>query len=190
MAIESDGTIILRSLQDPSAFMQIFERHVREIGRFLRRRVDQTTADDLTSEVFVVAFRARRRYREGSHDARPWLYGIASNLVRNHARSERAALTAVSRLNAEPAHREAEPLSILLERTLEPFVAEALLRLTPADREVLLLFAWGDLSYGEIASALSTPVGTVRSRLNRARRTVRSHLESSVGTAPQEACNG
>lgn len=164
--VTDDGEAIVRSGRDADAFVPVFERHFDAIHRYLRRRLRSDVADELASETFVAAFDARRRY-DGSPDARPWLYGIATNLLRRHLRTEerrwRAYVRAVGPADAPEAETDLA-------------VATALGALGAEDRDTLLLYAWGDLSYEEIASALRLPVGTVRSRLNRARAQTRALL--------------
>jgi RNA polymerase sigma factor (sigma-70 family) len=173
----SDGDVIARSVRDPEAFVTLFERHFREIHRYLARRVGAEPADDLAAEVFAQAFRVRARYRAETADARPWLYGIAANLLFKHRRGEARRLRALARsrpaadeLDLDGAHARADAAA------LGPRVAAALRAMEPRDREVLLLFAWAELTYTEIATALAIPTGTVRSRLNRARARMRREL--------------
>jgi RNA polymerase sigma factor (sigma-70 family) len=183
----SDGEIIACSLHDPDAFVALFERHFAELHRYLARRVGAELADDLAAETFAQAFRVRVRYRPLTPDARPWLYGIAANLLFKHRRGEARRLRALARARSEVAHDDAESA---LERVdaaaLAPRVAAALRGLAPRDREVLLLFAWAELGYAEIGVALAIPVGTVRSRLNRARAQVQRELgDDDEGAAPR-----
>ncbi|HTE62147.1 MAG TPA: RNA polymerase sigma factor [Solirubrobacteraceae bacterium] len=173
----SDGDIIAGSLHDPDAFVALFERHFRELHRYLARRVGGELADDLAAEAFAEAFRVRGRYRPLTPDARPWLYGIAANLLFKHRRGEARRLRALARTRGELAHDDADgALERVDAAALAPRVAAALRGLAPRDREVLLLFAWAELGYAEIAVALAIPVGTVRSRLSRARAQVRREL--------------
>jgi RNA polymerase sigma-70 factor (ECF subfamily) len=169
---DSDASVIARSLADPEEFATIFERHFDEIHRYLRRRYPQA-ADELAAEVFTAAFDARGRYRALGDSARPWLYGIASHMLARRRRSERRALRAYARSGGrlEPvpddfadaiARADAERRSVRL--------AGALAQLNGEDRDALLLYALVDLSYEEVAFALEVPIGTVRSRLARARR--------------------
>lgn len=169
----SDAALIARSLTEPEVFSTIFDRHFAAIHRYLARRVGGARAEDLASQTFVVAFERRTSFNDDVASARPWLFGIATNLMRNDARSERRLLAAVARLDAE----SAGDLQEEVERTLARVdasrevdrIAAILVALDSDQRDVLLLHAWGDLSYEEIARALSIPVGTVRSRLSRAR---------------------
>src|SRR4051794_39885498 len=92
----SDGDVIARSVGDPEAFVALFERHFRTIHGYLARRIGAETADDLAAEVFTQAFRVRARYRPETADARPWLYGIAANLLYKHRRTEARRLRALA----------------------------------------------------------------------------------------------
>lgn len=178
MAEPSDREAIAASLDEPRAFVVVFERHFDAIFRYLRRRVGRDLAEELAAETFTAAFASRRRFDARAWDARPWLYGIAVNLLRHHYRSEERELRAYARSAVDPLGFE-EPLDRIDAAASEAQVAEALAELAPVEREVLLLFAWADLSYPEIADVLEIPVGTVRSRLNRARRHVRELLAAN-----------
>lgn len=172
---ETDARIVVVSQTQSGRFAEIFDRHFEAIHRYLARRVGGQLADDLAAETFVEAFRARGRYDERFPDARPWLHGIAANLLRHHYREERRRLMAYVRRGVDPvAPDETERAESRADaHALGPRIALALASLRSADRDTLLLFSWADLSYGEIARALEVPVGTVRSRLNRARKRVR-----------------
>jgi RNA polymerase sigma factor (sigma-70 family) len=167
----TDAEIIARSRSDDSAFASLFDRHYAALHRFLRARVGVALADDLASEVFLIAFRRRASYDLGRDDARPWLFGIAVNAVRNHRRAELRRLAAYAR--AVDGDRVD---GIAATDRLDPALADALLRLSDGDRNVVLLLAWAQLSYEEIAEALGLPIGTVRSRLSRARARLRESL--------------
>lgn len=172
---ESDASIIERSAGDPQAFAALFDRHFDLIHRYLSRRLGADRADDLAAETFAVAFERRVTFRPGA-DARPWLLGIATNLSRNEWRAERRALTALAELTAAAARSGSDR-----EAGQGVAVLEALAALEADQRDVVLLFAWEGLSYEEIGSALGVPVGTVRSRLARARQRLRAVL---AGPAP------
>jgi RNA polymerase sigma factor (sigma-70 family) len=180
----SDAALIARSLAEPEVFSTIFDRHFAAIHRYLARRVGSARADDLASHAFVVAFERRTSFSVDVASARPWLFGIATNLMRNEARSERRLLAAVARLDAE----SAGDLQEEVERTLARVdasrdvnrIAAILAALGSDQRDVLLLHAWGDLSYEEIARALSIPIGTVRSRLSRVRSKLSPMLTNPV----------
>ena len=177
----TDAELVSSSLEAPEAFARLFDRHAVAIHRYVARRLSSSEADDLVGQTFLIAFERRHRYHETTAGALPWLYGIATNLIRRRRRDEIRQYRAYSRsdpggsfdgadvLSAEVAARvDAESAS----RTL----AGVLAGLRQTDRDVLLLFAWEDLSYPEIADALDIPLGTVRSRLHRARRALRAAL--------------
>ena len=174
----SDADLIAASVTDAARFGEIFDRHFADIDRYLARRVGPALADDLAAETFVVAFRSRARYDLTAGDARPWLFGISANLVRRHWRTERRRLRAYARSGVDPV---APPETDVIDRRVDArstasVLAGALASLSATDREILMLCAWGELSYEEIASALGIPIGTVRSRLSRARARVRELL--------------
>jgi RNA polymerase sigma-70 factor (ECF subfamily) len=179
MAAPTDREAIAASLNDPRAFVIVFERHFDAIFRYLLRRVGRARAEELASETFTTAFAVRHRFDASAWGARPWLYGIAVNLLRHHYRSEERELRAYARSAVDPLGFDDSPLEHIEAEATAARVAEALAELTPVEREVLLLYAWADLSYAEIAQAIDVPVGTVRSRLNRARRHVRELLGAS-----------
>jgi RNA polymerase sigma factor (sigma-70 family) len=172
MAEQSDGAVIAASLREPGAFGVIFDRHGSTLLRFLARRVDPAEAEDLLGEVFRIAFERRPGFDQSRDSARPWLYGIAANLVAKHYRSETRRLRALARAGAarvpdeDPAERAVAAADAGARWAR---VVDAIGVLPEAERQVLLLFAWEELSYDEIAAAVGVPVGTVRSRLSRAR---------------------
>jgi RNA polymerase sigma-70 factor, ECF subfamily len=147
-------------------FEALFEDHFDAIYGYLARRVGPDIARDLAAETFTRAYAGRKRFDPERGEPRAWLFGIANNLLRHHYRDEERRLRAFARV--EPPGREASPE--------EPAVAEALSALSRDERDVLLLFAWADLSYEQIAETLHLPIGTVRSRLNRARTHMRDQL--------------
>ena len=172
----TDAQAIAASRHDPAAFAVVFERHFDAIFRYVRRRVGRGLGEELAAETFTRAFAGRDRFDPAYADARPWLYGIAVNLLRRHYRDEERGLRAYARTGADPLAPEEPSSTESHAATNGPLVASALAELPPIEREVLLLFAWGELSYDEIAAALAIPVGTVRSRLSRARGRVRELL--------------
>jgi RNA polymerase sigma-70 factor (ECF subfamily) len=183
-----DAELIVASWEQPAVFAAVFERHFPAIHRYLQRRLGPDLADDLAAETFVQALRSRRRYDVARSDARPWLHGIAANLLRHHHRDERRRLLAYARTASEgaPTFDDHDLVDAKVDaRAAGPRLALALAALRGGDRDVLLLFAWAELSYEEISRALGIPVGTVRSRLSRARRRVRE-LVGDPGQYPGE----
>ncbi|TWP44287.1 RNA polymerase sigma factor [Lentzea tibetensis] len=184
----TDAELIERSLRVPETFATIFDRHAPHIQRYLARRLGQQVADDLLAETFLAAFAKRGRYDLGRPDARPWLYGIATNLVGQHRREEvrRYRMPSVVPDESDHADRVAADVTAQAMRSM---LTGALASLSTADRDVLLLIAWEQLSYDEVAAALGVPVGTVRSRLHRARRKVREALGTDNHTEVEELLN-
>jgi RNA polymerase sigma-70 factor (ECF subfamily) len=180
----TDAEAILASREEPEAFVLVFDRHFAAIHRYLHRRVGKELADDLAAETFAQAFQARHRFDARYEGARPWLYGIASNLLRHHRRDEERQLRAYARTGVDPIETSS-PMPAGAD-SVAPQLAGALAALRGSDREVLLLFAWAELDYREIAEALAIPVGTVRSRLSRARAQVRRLLEPDSPHAANE----
>jgi RNA polymerase sigma factor (sigma-70 family) len=177
-----DSTVIRASLTDPPRFGEIFSRHAPALHRYLFRRAGPGHVDDLRSEIFIVAFRRRRAYDEAYHDARPWLFGIATNVVHHHHRSEgrRRALLLRARGVAGSDVAEDDTASEVVaqqEHQAESArVRQALARMPARHLDVLLLHTGPEFSYEEIARALDIPVGTVRSRLSRGRAQLRELL--------------
>lgn len=166
------------SLTDPEAFAALFYRHAPAINRYVRRRLGAAEAEDVVADTFVTAFARRHRFDAERGDVRPWLYGLASQHIRNHRRAELRAYRALARLGADPLTEEfadrVEDRAVA--QAAGPKLAAALARMSGQHRDVLLLVAWADLSYEEVAEALDVPLGTVRSRLHRARKTIRAAL--------------
>ncbi|MEU5693827.1 RNA polymerase sigma factor [Actinosynnema sp. NPDC020468] len=177
----TDAEIIERSRREPAAFAEIFDRHAPHIRRYLERRLGAHTADDLVADTFLTAFAKRDRYDRARPEARPWLYGIATRHVRRHHRQEtrRYRTPPSEEITADHAGRVAHDLTA---RSTRSALTDALASLGRGERDVLLLIAWEQLTYGEVATALAIPVGTVRSRLSRARRKVRDALGADETT--------
>lgn len=176
--VPTGAEAIEASRSDPQRFALVFDRYFATVHRYLRRRVGKDLADELAAETFVCAFAGRNRYDRTHPDARPWLFGIAANLLRRHARTERRRLLAYARTGIDPISApEVEDVAGRVDaEAAGPRIAVALATLSPGQREVLLLFAWANLSYEETGQALGLPVGTVRSRLSRARSRMRELL--------------
>ncbi len=177
----ADAAVIEASRAEPELFATLFDRHAPVIHRYIARRAGRQVADDLTAETFLVAFRKREHYDPAYPDARPWLYGVATNVIGQHQRAEarqlRIKLAAMPEAD-DPGHGDRVAGDVTAGAVRGVLLA-ALADLPAADRDVLLLIAWEQLSYGEVARALHIPVGTVRSRLNRARIRLRAALAST-----------
>ena len=186
---DDDAALIERSWHDPEAFAGLYDRHAAPLHRYAARRLGINAADDIVADTFLDAFRKRRRYDLGANDARPWLYGIAANLIGKHSRAEVRMLRAYAKTGADPVLTEAhidEADRRLASAAVRQDLAAALAALASADRDVLLMIAWADLSYTEVAAALGIPVGTVRSRLHRARARIRAALGGHDPTSARE----
>jgi RNA polymerase sigma factor (sigma-70 family) len=177
----ADSEIIAASLARPLEFAAIFDRHYEAVRRYAARRLGGALADDVAAQAFEEALKSRARYDARHSSARPWLLGIATNLIRHHHRSEGRRLQAFNRLQRPLA--AGDHADLVAQRVdaarLAPVLRDALRALPDGERDVLLLFTWADLAYGEIAVALRIPVGTVRSRLNRARGRIRERIARS-----------
>ncbi|MEV0145106.1 MULTISPECIES: RNA polymerase sigma factor [unclassified Nonomuraea] len=184
-----DADLVSASWTQPEAFAELFDRYSAMLYRYVSKRLGPEPAEDLVGETFLVAFSRRKSYDLAYADARPWLFGILTKLISRHHRSEAARYRALLRAPVEdrvdsPADRVAAGVTA---RASRPDLVRALAALPAKDRDVLLLIAWGDLSYEETAQALGIPIGTVRSRLNRGRRKVRAALGDTNPLLDEEA---
>jgi RNA polymerase sigma-70 factor (ECF subfamily) len=177
----SDAELVAASVRDPDAFTDLFARHWDGLYRFCLSRAG-SAGEDIAAETFRIAFDRRKRYDRRFSDARPWLFGIATNLLRDHFRAARREQTTLERSAAlDIPSRSDAGMDGLEGALLGPPLAAALQGIPAADRDALLLLAWADLDYEQIAGALGIPLGTVRSRIHRARHRVREYL-----TAPKD----
>jgi len=178
MTAEDDIRALQRSLREPAAFDVLFARHHVAIRRYLHARApDASVAEDLAAETFVRAFAARERFRDQGHGVRAWLFQIAINLLRDEVRAQGRRTEKHSVVHvAEDAAAPCLPT--------DPELTAQLRELPHAQLEVLLLYAWADLSYAEIALAIGIRGGTVRSRLHRARAQLRRNLSTTTDPAP------
>jgi len=170
------------------SFDEVFAAEFEPLHGYISRRLGVSASDDLTAETFAIACR-RWNDLDPARPVRPWLYGIASNLVRHQWRKERRMLRAYARTGSDPALPEGDTSVDRLDAQSERVtLAAALANLRREEREVLLLHAWADLSDSEVADALSLPLGTVKSRLSRARDRMRNHL-NDIGQVEVESLN-
>lgn len=157
---------------DPEALAALFDRYGDRIyNHCFRATGDWSEAEDATATVFLEIWRHRHRVQAHDGSALPWLYGVATNVCRNLTRSRRRgrrALAALPRPTPEPDHADRIAERVSSEARMQAVLA-AVEELPPREREVLGLVAWSGLSYEQAAAALDVPVGTVRSRLSRAR---------------------
>lgn len=185
-AQDTDAELIARSIGEPEHFAAVFDRYYARIHGYLARRLGQSLADDTASETFLVAFAGRDRYDRAYPDAGPWLYGIASNLVVRHHRAEQRRYRALARTGVDDvAEGHAELAVVRLDaQARRRSLAAALSTISDADRDVLLLVAWADMTCEEVSRALGIPAGTARSRLHRARKRLRAALDRADSTTP------
>lgn len=160
---------------DKEAFGTLFERHARTVYNYcFRRSADWSQAEELTAIVFLEAWRRRGQVQLEREEAIPWLLGVATNVIRNARRSQRRYRAALERLPRErPSDFSADVDERLDDERQMRAALRALRNLPRADQDVLALCAWEKLSYEQAALALGVPVGTVRSRLSRARARLR-----------------
>ena len=180
-ADHDDADLVAQSLHSPERFAALFDRHASVIHRYVARRLGPDAADDLVAETFLIAFQRRGGYDTAYADARPWLYGIATNLIGRHRRDEVRMFRAMARTGADPGQAEAvaeQATRRAAAQAVRRQLASALAGLPAGQRDVLLLVASG-LSLAETAQALGVPAGTAASRLARARGKVRQALGGS-----------
>ncbi len=186
---EADSAVIQESLRDAEVFAVLYDRYAPQLYRFAYRRVGPEAAEDVVADTFLAAFQRRQHYDGARPDARPWLFGILTKEIARRRRGEQARYRALARELGRVAgeatvdgHADRVAAGVSA-KAAGALLAAALSKLSSGDRDVLLLVAWGDLTYEEVAQALGIPIGTVRSRLNRARRKTRDALG---GTNPTE----
>ena len=179
MRERSDAEAIRASMQDPEAFGEVFERHYDQIRRFAQLALGLDLGEDIATRTFMAAFEQRETYRETYPSANPWLFGICQNLIRREIRT-----VGFERGLSQPEEGPIDLTDDSAERVdasrMAPILREALSRLDDEERDLFLLRALADLSYEEISSALDIPIGTVRSRLHRAKRQLRELIEPQM----------
>jgi RNA polymerase sigma factor (sigma-70 family) len=184
----SDAAIIERSLREPEDFAAVFHRYYAPIHGFAAQRLGPALADDVAAETFLIAFDRRERYDLSRADARPWLYGIASNLIARHHRAEVRQYRALARTaTGEIAESDTDRVVTRLDAEAHrgPLMA-ALAKIAGGDRDVLLLVAWAELTSEEAGEALGIPAGTARSRLHRARKKLRAAMGRTEPTTEED----
>jgi RNA polymerase sigma factor (sigma-70 family) len=190
MSDPPDDELLAASQRDPAAFEAVFDRYFAVIHRYVRHRLGASAADDVAAETFAKAFAARHRARTVDGSLRAWLYAIAGNLITDELRARQRA----GRADADLRHHAlttpdratawaADPTGHLHRN---PDLTAAVLALRDEEREALLLLAWGELSYQEIAAATGVATGTARTRVHRARAALRARLQPEA--PPAAAC--
>ena len=181
----TDAELAVRLKRDPELFTVVYDRYIRDIYRYVAGRLDTQAADDIAAETFLIAFGQRDRFDPARGSLRPWLYGIATNLVARHRRQEARHYRALARVAVEPPPdgHENRVLAAVTAQRLQPQLARALTLLSPGERDVVVLVALSQLSYEEVAEALGVTYSTVASRLSRARKKLKTAID-------QEEVNG
>ncbi|MCW2919483.1 MAG: polymerase subunit sigma-70 [Actinomycetia bacterium] len=181
----TDAELVARFRRDPEMFYAVYDRYRRDVYLYVAGRLDRQAADDITAETFLTAFGQRDRFNPERGSLRPWLLGIATNMVARHRRKEARHYKTLARGGPEPAvesHENRVVTSVAAER-MQPQLAKALMALSQGERDVVLLVALSQLSHEEVAQALGISYGTVGSRLSRARKKLHDAID-------QEAING
>ncbi|MER6999065.1 RNA polymerase sigma factor [Streptomyces sp. NPDC000410] len=188
-AENSDAAVVVRSLQHPELFAELYNRYAANVHRYCRRRLGDGVADDVTAETFLTAFRTRRRFDTDRASALPWLCGIAADLIDRQRRTEVGHLQALVHTGHDPvaASWAAGAGDRPAGQALRDSLAAALARLSSGDRNVLLLAVWEGFGHEDIGEALGIPVEAARSRLDRARREVRAALGDTDPTLVTKA---
>jgi RNA polymerase sigma factor (sigma-70 family) len=182
--IETDEDVIRRASTEPHLFGMLFDRHFDAIARFCIRRIGPIQGEDLAGDAFCWAFENLETFDPDHGAVRSWLYRIANNLVRNAQRRAGRQGLAYVRWSTREGPLQADPaaeVAAAIDAEGDLCVVMAVLELQPTkDVETLLLFAWEELSYAEIAEVLSIPIGTVRSRISRIRRHLHEVLDGEL----------
>jgi len=180
----ADSDAISASAMQPGDFAAIFDRHFDAVYGYLQRRLGRDLADELAAETFLVAFDGRAGYDVSRPDARPWLFGIATNLIHRHRRQEVRELRAYARSASDPVLDAFDGVDARIDASsVRRQLIDALADVPVEELDALLLLAWADFSYAEIGDALGIPIGTVRSRISRAR----ARLHDALGATPVAA---
>ena len=189
-SVSTDSEIIHRSRDSPAVFGELFDRHARPLRRYAASRAGNAVADDVMSETFLIAFERRDTFDHSWDDAGPWLFGIATNVLRQHHRAESLRLKTIARSGQEVADDAFVAVASRVDARLAIRKIAAILKsMSTVNRDSLLLWAWADLTYEQIAHATGVPIGTVRSRINRARSVLR-HASESITELEQEKEHG
>jgi RNA polymerase sigma-70 factor, ECF subfamily len=189
--IRVTGETAAGDISEAARFGRLFGLHAQAVYAFCARRTaDLGLAEDLTSVTFLEAWRHRDRVPPAqAGSALPWLLGVANNVVRNARRGQRRYRSALERLPAPPVAPAAEDQAVarsVTEARLRDAL-DAISALPEREQEVVMFVLWSDLSYEEAATALGIPVGTVQSRLSRARAKLRIALYDTAHAVLKES---
>lgn len=179
----TDAELLRRSARRPDAFVEVCERHAYGLRAWLRRQTsDEDVAADLLAETLAEAWRVRRRFKDpGSGSAQPWLFGIAQNLLRAYWRQGTVEARARGRLGIAEGQRISDPHAEvdgrLVAEAQRPALSAAAAELPFDQRQALALRVVDERGYEEIANELGISPTTARTRVFRALRAMRAHLE-------------
>lgn len=160
-------------LQADAKYNQLFERHHPDVLAYFLRRLDGHEAEEATAEVFVVAWRRIDDVPSGA-ETRPWLFGVAHNVLRNRQRAIRRASRLLARLAATPNEQAPTPETVVLRRNEDQMILDLLERLRPTDREVLRLRLWEEATFDEIAAVMDCSLHAAEQRYRKALIRLRS----------------
>jgi RNA polymerase sigma-70 factor (ECF subfamily) len=179
--IRNQTTVFLRSHDSPNAEGAAFLEHIDGLYSYaLVLARNRSDANDLVQETCLRALPAMERLREGSN-VKAWLFTILRNVWFNQLRHRRTApqidsIDIAQRVADIPSNGSQDPYSLLANKTDREQVRDAIQQLPIESREIIMLREYGELSYQEIADAINVPIGTVMSRLGRARSKLRTLL--------------
>ncbi|MET7336760.1 RNA polymerase sigma factor [Nonomuraea sp. NPDC005650] len=173
-----DDELVARFRLDPEEFTAVYDRYFREVYLYVAGRLDVQAGEDIAAETFCLAFRDRERFDPTRGGVRPWLFGIATNLMARHRRKEARHYRALARTSADPPadSHEGRVVDTVTAQRMGPRLARALATLNRGERDVLTLSYLAELTHQEVADALGISYGTVGSRLNRARKKIHQSM--------------
>ncbi|HVQ96297.1 MAG TPA: RNA polymerase sigma factor [Mycobacteriales bacterium] len=180
----TEAELVAGFRSDPDRFTAVYDRYFRDVYRYVAGRLDVQAADDVAAETFLVAFGQRHRFDPARGALRPWLFGIATNLVARHRRAEARhyrALAGAGGATAVADSHENRVVALVTAQRMQPQLARALATLSAGERDVVLLVALSQLSHEEVAQALGISYGTVGSRLSRARGKLQHAINQEAG---------
>ena len=152
--MSTDADLFQQSVHDPEMFREVFERHAAPVLAYARKRLGPVAGDEILAQTFLTAFERRERFDRAYPSARPWLFGIATNIIRHYLREEREHLAMLGRFSTEVSEPPADDVEGLDAERLRPQLMEALLALSDVDRGTFLLQTLGELTYKETAHSL------------------------------------
>jgi DNA-directed RNA polymerase specialized sigma24 family protein len=174
---------ICRWMPGSPTFIRLFEEHRGSVVRYVRRRLGDDAAEDAAVEAFRRAASSRPSEQARYGSDRPWLYALTTQVISERWRTERHRLEALERHAHQPPARHP---ALVVTRPLDPRVANVLRCLSAAERETLLLIAWGELTADDAAASLGVPATVVRERLATVHDRVLGHVGSD-GTADRRS---